>query len=194
LINSRINGTLQIGINKNILTILTIELNPNTNRINCFLNKNLNIISINQNFHKNLSLSLALIKEFKIKLPELFGIDINDIDNNYKNEMKLIRNEREYITLDTNEYILKNIFNNKNKNSNYHVMNKYIIKNEDNDKDKDEEEIALKEKEKNNVEIRKTLTDLFNDKNHEKINLRVIYFKVSKDYILFNLRKIFEFL
>ena len=192
LIHSRINGTLQIGINQNILIILTIELNPNINKINFFLNKNLNIISINQNFHKNLSLSLALIKEFKIELPDLFGINVNDIDNNYKNEMKLIKNEREYITLDTNEYILKNIFNNPSQNRNYHVLNKYIIKNENNDKDKDEEEIALKDKEKNNNEIRKTLSDLFNDKNHEKINLRPIYFKVSKDCILFNLRKIFE--
>ena len=148
MVNSIINATLQIGINKNILIIATIGINPNSNTINFFLNKSLNIISINQLFQKNLALSLRLIKEFKIELPELFGININDIEYNYKKETKLVRYNREFILLDTKQYILKNLFNNSNHKSNYHVLNKYVIKDENNDKNKDEEENALNEKRK----------------------------------------------
>jgi hypothetical protein len=111
MIDSKINSTLHIGINKNILIMAMIELDTKNEEISFFLNKNLNIISINQNFHKQLSLSLALIKEFNLELKELFGIDSNDIDKNYKNEMIKIKKIREYIILDTKEYILKNIFN-----------------------------------------------------------------------------------
>ena len=193
MINSRINSTLQIGINKNILTISIIEINKNNNELNFFLNKSLNIISINQNFSKSLSLSLPLIKEFKIELSDLFGLKINDIAYYYKKEIKEIRNIREYIILDTKQYILKNLFNNQKLNTNYHIINKYIIKDDNNDSDKDEEDSALKEKENNNVFILKTFHNLFdNNKSQKSVNLRPIYYQVNKDNFLCNLRKIFE--
>ena len=128
MIDAKINSTLQIGINQNILTIVTIEINPKSNEISFYLNKNLNIISINQNFQKNLCFSLALIKEFKMEIKDLFGIDINDIDKRYKKEIKKVKNIKEYMLLDTKEYILKNLFKHQNQNNKFHIMNKYIIK------------------------------------------------------------------
>ena len=157
MINSKINATLQIGINQNILIISTIEINQKSNEITFYLNNNLNIISINQNFKKNISLSLALIKEFNIELRELFGININDINNSFKKELTKIRNIKEYMVLDTKEYILKNLFKHQNQNNNFHIIHKYIINDENNDSDEDEEEKVLKEKEKNNKFILKTL-------------------------------------
>ena len=88
MINSIINSILEIGVNKNILMIVTVQLETNNKSILFYANKNLNIISINKNFHDRLYLSLALIKEFKIEVKELFGIDIYDIDKNYKKENK----------------------------------------------------------------------------------------------------------
>ena len=192
MINSKINATLQIGINQNILIISTIEINQKSNEITFYLNNNLNIISINQNFKKNISLSLALIKEFNIELRELFGININDINNSFKKELTKIRNIKEYMVLDTKEYILKNLFKHQNQNNNFHIIHKYIINDENNDSDEDEEEKVLKEKEKNNKFILKTLHNLFNDKNIKKFNARSIYFRVDKVDYLNNLRKITE--
>ena len=128
MINTNISSTLQIGINKNILMIATVELEEKSKEILFYANKNLNIISINKNFYYSLSLSLDLIKEFKIEAKELFGIDLNDIDKKYKKEIKMIKNIKDFKILDPKEYILKNLFKYQNQNSNYHINNKYIIK------------------------------------------------------------------
>ena len=195
MINSKMNSTLQIGINKNILIITTVEINQNNNEIRFYANKNLYIVSINKNFQDYLSLSLALIKEFKIELKDLFGIDDIDININSKKELKKIKQIKEYKILDTKEYILKNLFKTTNQNSNYHINNKYI-NNESNDKeselDNDEEEILLKDKKKKKDKYKKFIQNILNDKTTELLHIHPIYIKISKEEFLNNLRKIFE--
>ena len=193
MINSKINSTLQIGINKNILMIVTIELEQKNKEILFYANKNLNIISINKCFYDNFSLSLALINEFKIEISQLFGINSNDIENNYKKEMKYIRNIKDFKILDSKEYILKNLFKHQNQNSTYHINNKYIINDNSDDSDKEnEEEMFLKDKKKNNKNNLKTFENLFNDFIPELYYFRSISFQINKENFLLNLRKIFE--
>ena len=189
--NSIINSILEIGINKNILMIVTVEPEEEKN-ILFYANKNLNIISINKKFHNNLNLSLALIKEFNIEVKELFGIDIYDIDKNYKKEIKNIRNIKEFKILDPKEYIIKNLFKHQNQNNNYHIINKYIINDDNDTSDIDNEERALKEKEKNKKQILRVFHNLFNDISPDLYRYRPITFKINKESFLLNLRKIFD--
>ena len=193
MINSRNNATLQIGINKNILMIISAQIESKTNDIIFYANKNLNIISINKNFQDNFSLSLALIKEFKIEVKELFGIDLYNIENNYKKEINVIRDNKDYKILDTKEYILKNLFKQQNQNSAYHINNKYIIKDiSDGSDDENENESMLKEKGKNRKKNLKIIEDILGNKSPDLYRFRPITFQIDKENFLFNLRKILE--
>ena len=195
MIESKINSTLQIGINKNILIIVTIEINPKSDEIQFYLNKNLNIISINKNFQDIFYLSLALIKEFKIELKELFGIDINDIDKSFKKDLQKIRKIREYKILDTKEYILKNLFKNKNQNNNYYINSKYIV-NENKDKDEpddeNEEHKILKKEKTKKRKILNIFQKLIDNKSTQLFYIRPKKFNITKENFLLNLKKIFE--
>ena len=190
MINAKINSTMQLGINKNILMIVTVETNQKNKEICFYSNKNLNIISVNKNFQDNLFLSLALIKEFKIELKELFGIDINDINKNYKRELKKIKNIKEYKIMDTREYILKNLFKHQNQNNYYHIINKYVLNESDDDSDKDNEEAKmLKLKCKKNIsKFYKSLLTI----NSNFYHFHPMDFRIDKETILSNLKKIFE--
>ena len=190
MINAKINSTMQLGVNKNILMIVTVETNQKNKEIWFYLNKNLNIISINKNFQDNLFLSLSLIKEFKIELKELFGIDINDINKNYKRELKKIKYIREYKIMDTREYILKNLFKLQNQNNYFHIINKYVINESSDESDKDnEEEKMLKLKCKKNIS--KFCKSLFTT-NSNFYHFGYIDYKIDKETFLINLKKIFE--
>ena len=193
MIDSQINSTLQIGIHKNILIIATIEINQKNKEIQFYLNKNLNIISINKNFQDNFYLSLALINEFKIELKEIFGIDINDIETNFKKYIKKIRKIREYKILDTKEYILKNLFKNKNQNNNYHINNKYLI-NADKEvsDDENEEQKILNNDRINKKKILNIFQNLIDNKSTELFYIKPKKFEINKETFLMNLKKIFE--
>ena len=193
MIDSKMNCTLQIGINKNILIISNLEINKNNdNRF--FVNKNLYIISINKNFQENLYLSLDLIKEFKIELKDLFGIDEKSIYTNYKKEMKKIKNIREYKILDTKEYILQNLFKNQNQNSNYYIVNKYINDKSDEKllEEDNEKENLLKEKRKKKENILKVIQNLLNNETSKSLIFYPINIEVNKETFLLNFRKIYE--
>ena len=190
MINAKISSTLQIGLNKNILMIVTVEISQKSKEIIFYLNKNLNIISINKNFQDNIYLTLALIKEFKIELKDLFGIDINDINKNYKKVLKKLKNIKEYKILDTREYILKNLFKHQNQNNFYHIINRYVINESDNDSDKETEEKKILKK-KNEINASKFFKSILDD-NYNYFHIHHSNFKIDKETFLLNLRKILE--
>ena len=189
MINSKIFSTLQIGINKNILIISIIEINQKNKEICFYANNSLNIISINRNFENFFFLSLSLIQELKLELNDLFGININDIRYNYLREVKKARNIRELMTLNTNEYILKNLFKNKNQNNTYYILNKFIIKHNELDIENEEEKL-LKEKE-NQKTILKKLQNLFDNKTKDILFIPIT-FEISRENYISNLKKIIE--
>jgi hypothetical protein len=109
MIDSFVNSTFQIGLNKNILIICIIQLNEKNNEIAFLSNKNLEIISINEPFDKKFNLSLALIEELKMEIKDIFDIHEHNILNKYRKEFEKIRQIKQYIQLDPKEYVLKNI-------------------------------------------------------------------------------------
>ena len=191
MINTKMNSTLQIGVNKNILIICVIELLHGNKNMFLYTDKNLKIISINDYFDEGISLSLPLIEEFQIELKDIFGIDIICLHKFYKKEIKKAKKLREFKILDTREYILRNLFKYQNQN-NYHINNKFYIKNDSDDSEKEEEEkVKLNQKKGNNSNI---IDKLFND-DYKKLNvgnMKSINFKIDNEAFLVNLRKIFE--
>ena len=156
-----------------------------------YTDKNLKIISINDYFDEGISLSLPLIEEFQIELKDIFGIDVICLHKFYKKEIKKAKKLREFKILDTREYILRNLFKYQNQN-NYHINNKFYIKNDSDDSEKEEEEkVKLNQKKGNNSNI---IDKLFND-DYKKLNvgnMKSINFKIDNEVFLVNLRKIFE--
>ena len=190
MIKTKMNSTLQIGINKNILIISIFDINEKNNKINFYIDKDLKIISVNKNFKDNIFLSLPLIQEFQIELKDIFGIDLNYLHKKYKKEIKKIKNIREFKTLDTKEYILKNLFKQKNQNYHYHINNKFVINddNEENFKEIDEKE-KINQQNKNNKNL-KFFQNIFNNKYYNLFSFHSISFKIEKERFLSNLRKI----
>ena len=194
----KLNSTFQIGLNKNILMLSSIEIDKGKNIMKFYLNRNLKIVSINKNFEDKLFMSLALIREFNIELKDLFGISMDDINNSYKKEFKKIRSIKEFKVLDTREYILKNLFKKKGMNNNYHIISKYIINDKDDDLiDKDNErERILKENaiinHKNNNRVEKILNNLFNNIAVDKFKFNPIFFIINSRNFQNNLKLIFE--
>ena len=183
MIKTKMDSTLQIGINKNIL-IICIFQNERNNEMYFYTDKNLKIISINNHFLDGICLSLPLIEEFKIELKDIFGIDIFLINNLYKKEFKKIKKIRENKLLDTKEYILKNLFKYDNQNNTYTIHNNMIINDDSNDYDSENEEKAF-------LKGKKNINNLFNDKL-DILHLKSIDHKIDKEHFLLNYRKIFE--
>ena len=187
MVKTTINSTLQIGINKNILVICILDINKNKD-ICLLIDKDSKIISINNNFLEEMSLSLPLIEEFKLELKDIFGIDILNIQKKYKKEIKKVKIIRDFKILDTNEYILKNLFKYQKQNNYYHINNKYIIREDNDDITENEEEKILKEKDK----IPKILDNLFNNKSCNLSHIKKIKYTIDNENFLVNLKKIFE--
>ena len=191
MIKTKMNSAFQFGINKNILIISVLEINPNYNKINFLSDKNLNIISINHFFQKHLFLSLSLIKEFKIELKDLFEIGLDYIYKNYKKQIKKVKALREYKLLDTREYILKNLFEQHTQNY-YHINNKYKI-NDDSDEDiENEEEKVLIAKGKNRNNKIKIIDNILNNKILDLNYIHPINFRIDKKSYFLNMKKIIE--
>ena len=192
MIKSKMNSTLQIGINKNILIICILEIEQRNKQISFYLNKNLNIISINQNFRNKLHFTLPLISEFKIQLKDLFGIELNDIAKNFKKKIKIIKDIKEYKFIDTKEFILKNLFKSQNQNNHYKINNKYFI-----DEDIEKNDIISNEEErmiKKTIKVKNSpiFNDLFNNKCSKTLKFNSAIYKIEKYNFLLNFRKIFE--
>ena len=193
MIKTKMNSTFQLGVNKNILIISVLEINQKNKEINIFSDKNLNVISINHHFEEQLSLSLSLIKEFKIELKDLFGISIDFINKIYKKEIKKVKDLREYKILDTREYVLKNLFEQHKQINYYHISNKYKIDDDSDNEDIEmDEEKILKDKSKNSNKILKIIDSLLNNKIPNSYYIQPINYRIDKKNYLLNLKKIFE--
>ena len=94
------SSTFQIGINKNILILCQCQLDEDNKSISFLANKNMEIISINQNFENKFNLSLALIEEFKVEIKDLFDINKKALMNKFIKEFKRIKLIKQFIQLD----------------------------------------------------------------------------------------------
>lgn len=193
----KLNSTFQIGLNKNILMLSSIEINTGKTPMKFYTNKNLKIISINKIFEEKLSMSLPLIREFGIELKDLFGITLDDINYNYKKDLKKVRSIKEFKVLDTREYVLKNLFKKKGMNNNYHILSKYVLNDKDNDfidKDNEREKILNENKNnnKNRFKIEQKLNNLFNNITIDTFRFSPIYYLVNNTNFQNNLKSIFD--
>ena len=195
MIKNNLNSTLQIGLNKNILAICTLQLNENNNNISFIANKNLEIISINQSFENKFNLSLALIEEFKVEIKDLFGVVKNNINKKYKKEIKSVKEIKNFIRYDPKEHVLKNIFNTEIVKDNYRFIDETIF-NEDkesekwNDNTEDEEKKAFKPKK--NYSILKIIKRIFDNKTADMISLKSINFRISNEIIITKMKNLIE--
>ena len=195
LLEMIMNSSIQIGINKNILIICLLEIKQAIKDIYIYANRNLNIISINQSFQNNLGLSLNIIEEFKIEIKDLFGIDIKNIEKNYKNEILQLKIIKEYKAMNTTEYIIKNLFKYPSENNNFHIVNKLSINEDDSidsiiDSGSNEKESFINEEKR--YKNMKFLNDLFNNVIPKKIIFFPIKYRINKEHYLLNLKKIIE--
>ena len=194
MIDSFVNSTFQIGLNKNILIICIIQLNEKNNEIAFLSNKNLEIISINESFDKKFNLSLALIEELKMEIKDIFDIHEYNILYKYKKEFEKIRQIKQYIQLDPKEYVLKNIFKQKNVKDNYKFMEDIIlIKNQENNGEQSEEEEKKKlfnENKKNS--FLNMIHNIYNNKNAEFLVAKSVDFRINKETIKNKMRKMVE--
>ena len=196
MINCVLNSTFQIGMNKNILIICTIQLNERNNKISFFAEKNLKIISINQNFENKFHLSLALIEELKIEIKDLFGIVKNNIIKKYKKEIKAFKEVKHFIKLDPKQYLLKNIFNSENIKYNFrlldeNIFNKYNKENEkDNKLDDDDEKKLLKSKIKNF--FIKIIDKIYDNETPDLPTIKSINFKIDNEIIINKMKILIE--
>ena len=193
----KLNSIFQIGMNKNILMLSSIEIINTRNTMKFYVNKNLKIISVNKHFEDKLSISLPLIREFNIELKDLFGITMDDININYKTEIKKVKSIREFKVLDTREYVLKNLFKKKGMNSSYHILSKYIIDDKEEefvDRDNEKEKMLNNNKNngKNNLRIIKKLNNLFDNKIIDSFKFEPFYFLINSVNFQCNLKTIFE--
>ena len=193
MIDSLVNSTFQIGLNKNILIFCTIQLNEKNNDIIFLSNKNSETISINESFDKKFSLSLTLIEELKLEIKDIFNIYENNIYNKHKKELKKIKQIKQYIKLDPQEYVLKNIFKQNNAKDNYKFMEDiFLMKNKETIGEQNEEEDNKLYNENLNYSILKMVHNIYNNKNAENLVAKRIDFKISKEIIRNKMRKIVE--
>ena len=194
LIDALFNSTFQIGLNKNILIICIIQLNEKNYDITFLSNKNLEIISINEFFDKKFNLSLSLIEELKIEIKDIFDIHEHNIYNKYKKEYDKIREIRQYIHLDPKEYVLRNIFKQKNVKDNYRFTEDIILMNtkENNgEQNEDEENNKLFNENKKNSFL-KMVHNIYNNKNPEFFLTKSINFIIDKETVKNKIRKMVE--
>ena len=192
-----LNSTFQMGMNKNILMLSSVEINTGKNAMKFYANKNLKIISVNKTFEEKLQMTLPLIREFNIELKDLFGISLEDINYNYKKEFQKVRSIKEFKVLDTREYALKNLFKKKGMMNNYHILSKYVLNDRENDfidKDNEKEKILNENRVngKNRNKIEQKLNNLFNNKIIDTFRFAPIYYLVNNKNFQNNLKSIFE--
>ena len=114
LVDCIINGSIQYGMNKNIIIISTIMLDENNINNSFIMNKNCEFISINKNFEYNYYLTLPLIQELNMELKDIFNITQFDIENRYNIEFKKINKIKIFNIFDTREHMIKTIFKDPN--------------------------------------------------------------------------------
>ena len=199
MIDCILEGTFQIGLNKNILIVCVIQLAEKSNDISFIANKNFQIISINDAFFNKFNLSLALIEEFNIEIKDLFDIYRNNIIKKYRKELEKLKEIKQYIQLDPKEYVLKNIFKQKKSKDNYRFMDDAILDNKKDDENQDEDDKNQEEDDENKPLKKKVsskflniVQNIYNNKNAEILNAKSINFNINKDTVINKLRKMME--
>ena len=194
LITNRFSSTFQIGINKNILIVGQLQIDEENKTVKFLANKNMEIISINQYFENKFNLSLPLIEEFRIEIKDLFDVSKKLLFKKFKKEIKQIKKIRQFIQLDPKEYILKNIFKQKNTKETYKFNDENIFtieKKEDNDDNNDEDYNKLIKK-KVKTSFIKMVHKIFNNQNMELFHKKSINFRINKDVIINKMKKMME--
>ena len=193
MVSNMMDSTFQIGINKNILIICKNQLDEEDKSIAFFTNKNFEIISINQNFENKLNLSLPLIEEFKFEIKDLFDISKKNIMSAFINEIKKIKNIRQFIQLDPKEYILKNLFKSKIIKENYKFNDEIIFKTEitEENKENDNENNKLINRKVRPYFI-KMIDKIYNNKAIDTFTNKSINFSINKNIVANKMKKMME--
>ena len=193
MVANSMDSTFQVGINKNILILCKTQLDEENKAIMFFANKNFEIISINQNFENTLNLSLPLIEEFKFEIKDLFDISKKNIMSKFINEIKKIKNIRQFLQLDPKEYILKNLFKNKNIKETYKFSDDIIFKTEisEENKENDSENNKLINK-KVRPNFIKMIHKIYNNQVIDSFADKSVNFSINKNIIINKMRKMME--
>ena len=190
MVSTLMSSTFQIGINKNILILCQCQLDEDNKSISFLANKNMEIISINQNFENKFNLSLALIEEFKVEIKDLFDINKKAMMNKFIKEFKRIKLIKQFIQLDPKEYILKNIFKSKTIRENYKFNEDIIFKSEIIE-DTDNENNKLINKKVRPAFI-KMVHKIFNNQIIDSLAYKSINFQISKNVVMDKMKKMME--
>ena len=190
LVSTLMSSTFQIGINKNILILCQCQLDEDNKSITFLANKNMEIISINQNFENKFNLSLPLIEEFKVEIKDLFDINKKAMMNKFIKEIKKIKLIKQFIQLDPKEYILKNIFKSKIIRENYKFSDDIIFRSEVT-KDTDNENNKLINKKVRPAFI-KMVHKIFNNQIIDSLAYKSVNFQISKNVVMEKMKKMME--
>ena len=193
MVSNCMDSTFQVGINKNILILCKCSLDEENKSIMFFANKNFEIISINQNFENKLNLSLPLIDEFKFEIKDLFDISKKNIMNKFVNEIKKMKNIRQYLQIDPKEYILKSLFKTKNIKENYKFSDDIIFKTEisEENKENDHENNKLINRKVRPKFIR-MVNKIYNNQIIDSFTNKSVNFSINKNIIMNKMRKMME--
>ena len=193
IVANRRSSTFQIGINKNILILCQTQLKEDDKAIRFLANKNMEIISINQGFENKFNLSLALIDEFKCEIKDLFDITKKSILRKFTKEIMKIKQIRQCIQLDPKEYILKNMFSNKNNREIYKFSEDIIFSNEkieDNEEDDNENNKLVNRKVRKS--FLKMVDKIYNNQDMNIFEEKSINFHINKDIVVNKMKKVME--
>ena len=193
MVSNRINSSFQIGINKNILILCQCQLDEENKAVRFLANKNMEIISINQNFENKFNLSLPLIEEFKFEIKDLFDLTKNTVMKKFKKEIVQIKQIRQFIQIDPREYIVKNLFKQKNSREIYKFNDDIIFKY---DKNEESQEIDNEKNKLINKKVRTTfvkmVNKIYNNKVMENFNQKSVNFNINKNIVMNKMKKMME--
>ena len=193
MISSRFSSTFQIGINKNILILCQTQIDEDNKAIRFFANKNLEIISINQNFENKFNLSLPLIEEFKFEIKDLFDLTKKVVMRKFAKEIIKVKQIKQYIQLDPKEYILKNLFQSKNSREIYKFSEDIIFSNEkveDNKEEDNEKNHLINRKVKNS--FLRMVDKIYNNQIINSLSEKSVNFNINKGIVINKMKKMME--
>ena len=195
LVPHLMNSSFQIGINKNILILCQSQIDEDNKSIIFLVNKNMEIISINQNFENRFNLSLPLIEEFKFEIKDLFDVSKDVITKKFNRELIKLKYIKQFIQLDPKEYILKSLFKSKNIKELYKFNDDIIFKNEQTDdlpnKNNDSEKNKLINRQVKQSFV-KMIHKIYNNEQMFSFVPKAINLQINKNEVMNKMRKMME--
>ena len=98
------------GIYKNLVVISNIVFRAEENKYSFILDKNLNVVSISNNFDTNYALGMKIIQKFDINLLELFEINQNYLNKAFAKEELKAEEIKHNLEVSANEYFSKGLY------------------------------------------------------------------------------------